>query len=206
MINLALAGVGGQGSVLAGQVVARAAELSGFTVAASEVHGMAQRGGSVFSTVRYGEALLSPRVPDGEADALVAFEKLEALRFLGALKPDGLALVNDQRVTPSVESLKGAPYPEDVEEVLNLYTPHVWMAPGLSVARELGNPKLANAVVLGALSRWLELPEAAWVRALEELVPPKTIQLNREAFARGRAWAGHKRKAPAGAAEEGQCT
>jgi len=205
-VNLALAGVGGQGSVLAGKVVARAAELSGYAVAASEVHGMAQRGGSVFSTVRYGKATRSPRVPDGEADALVAFEKLEALRFLGALKPGGLALVNAQRITPSVESLKGAPYPEDVEEALNLYTRHVWMVPGLDVARELGNPKLANAVVLGALSRWLELPEAAWLRALEELVPPKTVQLNREAFARGRAWAGRKSKAPAGAAEEGSCT
>ncbi len=189
--NIVLVGVGGQGSVLAGQIIARVATLAGLAVATSEVHGMAQRGGSVLSTVRYGKEVLSPAVPEGAADVLLAFEKLEALRYLNYLKVDGLALVNDQRIVPSVESLKLAPYPDDntIEETLRRRTEHVLIVPGLEIAQQLGNPALANTVMLGVLSTLLDLPHAEWRQAITELVPPQTLELNLLAFAEGALWA-----------------
>lgn len=189
--NIVLVGVGGQGSVLAGQIIARVATLAGLSVATSEVHGMAQRGGSVFSTVRYGKDVLSPAVPEGTADILLAFEKLEALRYLHYLKVDGVAFVNDQRILPSIESLKLAPYPDDktIEEALRRHTTHVALVPALEIAQELGAPALANTVMLGALSTVLDLPHAEWLQAITELVPPKTVELNRLAFEEGITWA-----------------
>ncbi len=189
--NIIVVGVGGQGSVLAGQIIARAAVLAGLSVAASEVHGMAQRGGSVFSTVRYGKDVLSSAVPEGAADVLLAFEKLEALRYLNHLRVDGLALVNDQRIVPSVESLKLAPYPDDktIEGTLRRRTKSVMIVPALEIAQRLGNPALTNTVMLGALSQFLNLPQDAWRRAVTELVPPKTVELNLVAFDEGLSWA-----------------
>lgn len=189
--NIVVVGVGGQGSVLAGQIIARAAMLAGFSVATSEVHGMAQRGGSVFSTVRYGKAVLSPAVPEGAADILLAFEKLEALRYLNYLRGDGLALVNDQRIMPSIESLKLAPYPDDktIEETLHRRARDVLIVPALGIAQKLGNPALTNTVMLGALSRFLDLPHTKWRQAITELVPPKTVEFNLLAFDEGLTWA-----------------
>ena len=189
--DIVIVGVGGQGSLLAGQIIARVAALAGLSVAASEVHGMAQRGGSVFSTVRYGEDVLSPAVPEASADVLLAFEKLEALRYLNYLKCDGLALINDQRIAPSIESLKLIPYPDDntFEEALCRRTAMVLIAPGLEIAQGLGNPALTNTVMLGALSLFLDLPHAKWRQAIAELVPPKTVELNLLAFQEGLDWA-----------------
>ena len=189
--NIILVGVGGQGSLLAGQIIARAATLANLSVATSEVHGMAQRGGSVFSTVRYGEDVLSPAVPEGAADVLLAFEKLEALRYLNYLKVDGLALVNDQRIVPSIESLKLAPYPDDttIEETLRRRAHEVLIVPGLEIAQRLGNPALTNTVMLGALSQFLALSKDMWHQAVTELVPPKTVELNLVAFEEGLSWA-----------------
>ncbi len=189
--NIILVGVGGQGSLLAGQIIARVAMLADLAVATSEVHGMAQRGGSVFSTVRYGGDVLSPAVPEGEADILLAFEKLEALRYLNYLRSDGVALVNDQRIMPSIESLKLAPYPDDktIEETLRRRARAVMVVPGLRIAQQLGNPTLANTVMLGALSQFLDLPQDLWRQAITELVPPKTTELNLLAFDEGLRWA-----------------
>ncbi len=194
--NIIVVGVGGQGSLLAGQIIARVATLADLAVATSEVHGMAQRGGSVFSTVRYGKDVLSPAVPEGEADILLAFEKLEALRYLNYLKSEGLALVNDQRILPSVESLKLAPYPDDntLEEMLRRRARTVMLVPGLKIAQQLGNPALTNTVMLGALSQFLDLPQDKWRHAITELVPPKTVELNLVAFDEGLRWA--QRHAP----------
>jgi len=191
LANLMLVGVGGQGSVLAGQIIAQTAHLAGQAVRASEVHGMAQRGGSVCSTVRYGSQVSSPAVPEGEVDILIGFEKLETLRYLPQLKAEGAVLANDQQITPSMESLKLAPYPKDVEETLLLHTYNVWMVPGLEVANQLGNPKLANAMLLGVLSQLLDFSNAYWQQALAEGVPPKTLDLNQRAFAEGVSWAKH---------------
>lgn len=191
--NIVVVGVGGQGSVLAGQIIARAAMLAGLSVATSEVHGMAQRGGSVFSTVRYGNTVLSPAVSEGTADILLAFEKLEALRYLNYLTPNGLALVNDQCIVPSIESLKLAPYPDDrtLKETLRRRTRSAFLVPALKIAQQIGTPTLTNTVMLGALSHFLDLPQDAWRSAVTELVPPKTVELNLLAFDEGLQWAKH---------------
>jgi indolepyruvate ferredoxin oxidoreductase beta subunit len=141
--------------------------------------------------VRYGEDVLSPAVPEGAADVLLAFEKLEALRYLNYLKVDGLALVNDQRIVPSIESLKLAPYPDDttIEETLRRRAHEVLIVPGLEIAQRLGNPALTNTVMLGALSQFLALSKDMWHRAVTELVPPKTVELNLVAFEEGLTWA-----------------
>ncbi len=186
--NLVLAGVGGQGSVLATRIVARAAELAGHDVVTAEVHGMAQRGGTVITTVRFGPEVLAPAVPTGEADFVVAFERLEALRYLSYLRGDGVLLVNDQRITPTIEALKQAEYPEDVVGLASERAGAVVIVPGLALAKEIGNAKLTSTVVLGALSDYLEIPEEAWLQAIDETVPPKTIQANHDAFARGVRW------------------
>jgi indolepyruvate ferredoxin oxidoreductase, beta subunit len=185
VINIVLAGVGGQGSVRAGQIIARAAVLDGRQVATSEVHGMAQRGGSVFSSVRLGQEVYSPVIPKGEAQFLLAFELLEAVRYLPHLCPGGTALVNEQRITPTIEALKNAPYPQEVEALLRARAGRALIVPGLARAEALGNPRLANAVVLGALSTFLTLPEGGWRQALSELVPPQTVELNLRAFDEG---------------------
>lgn len=187
-VDIAIAGVGGQGSVLAGRIVAQAAEIDGHDVATSEVHGMSQRGGSVFSTVRYGPDVASPMIPQGKADVLLAFERLEALRYLNYLAKGGIVVVNDRRVAPPLESLKAAAYPDNVAGILRHHTDRVWMVPGHDHAMRLGNPKLANTVTLGALSIQLELELESWRQALRELVPPKTVDLNLAAFQDGVAW------------------
>jgi indolepyruvate ferredoxin oxidoreductase beta subunit len=189
--NIVIVGVGGQGSVLAGQIIARVAALANLSVATSEIHGMAQRGGSVCSTVRYGKDVISPAVPEGAADVLLAFEKLEALRYLNYLKVDGLALVNDQRIMPSIESLKLAPYPDEktIEATLRSRAGIVLVVPALAIAQELGLPALVNTVMLGALSVFLDLPHEKWPKAITDLVPPKTVELNILAFQEGLSWA-----------------
>jgi indolepyruvate ferredoxin oxidoreductase beta subunit len=185
VVNIVLTGVGGQGSVKAGQILARAAVLHGLSVTTSEVHGMAQRGGSVFSTVRLGREVYSPVVPEGEAQYLVAFERLEALRYLPYMRQGGVALVNEQRITPTIESLKHAPYPAEVDRLLARRAGRTLMVPGLEVARRLGNVRLANSVLLGALSTFLDLPAPHWRQALTELVPSPTLELNKRAFEEG---------------------
>lgn len=184
--SIVLCGVGGQGSMKAGEIIARAATLSGLQVATSEVHGMAQRGGAVFSTTRFGDEVYSPVVTKGEAQYLLSFEKLEALRYLDYLAPDGIALVNDQGIMPTIEALKSAPYPKDIEARLDACGRRNYLVPGLEIAVELGNPRLVNSVVLGALSVHEPMKEGAWERAISQLVPPKTVDLNLRAFQEGR--------------------
>lgn len=198
IVNLVLAGVGGQGSVLANQIVARAADLAGHDVVTSEVHGMAQRGGSVITTVRFGSDVHAPKVPLGEADFVVAFERLEALRFLPYLRPTGVLLVNDQRIVPMIESLRTAEYPDDILARSAGHAGTVVLVPGLAIATELGNTKLTSTVLLGALSVFLDLDATVWKQAIADLVPPRTIQANLDAFDRGAHWlAGHHDRGPA---------
>lgn len=187
--NLILAGVGGQGSVLATKVLALAAQRAGQRVVTSEVHGMSQRGGTVVTTVRYGARVYAPAIPAGEADFLVASERLEGVRHLPLLRPGGVALVNDQRITPSIEALKLADYPTDLDALAAAQRVTLHLVPALALASELGEPKLASSVLLGALSRLLDLPAEAWRGALAESVPPRTVEANLAAFARGAEWA-----------------
>ena len=186
--NIVLAGVGGQGSVLATRVLATAAELAGHDVVTSEVHGMSQRGGTVVTTVRFGEEVLSSAIPEGEADFLVAFERLEAARHFGLVKDRGVALVNDQRIKPSIESLKHAGYPTDMEDRAKARGVAVHTYPGLRLAQELGNEKLSSTVMLGALSDFLFIEREHWIEAIRANVPPKTIEANEVAFDTGAEW------------------
>lgn len=187
-MNVVLAGVGGQGSVLATRILAGAARRAGFDVVTSEVHGMSQRGGTVTTTVRYGAAVLSPSIGPGEADVLVAFERLEAARHLPFLKVDALALVNDQRITPNIESLKIADYPADLEALALSQQVRLQLVPALRIAQELGEPKLASTALLGAVSNCLLLDAEAWRGAIIESAPGKLVEANLAAFTAGREW------------------
>jgi len=186
--NVVLAGVGGQGSILATRILARAAELAGHEVVTSEVHGMSQRGGTVVTTVRFGDEVLSSGIPDGEADFLVAFERLEAARHLGVVRDGAHVLANDQRISPSLEALKAADYPGDLLAMAAARAANLQLFPALRLARELGNDRLSGTIMLGALSNFLFIPRDHWKQAIRQAVPPKTIQANEAAFDTGAEW------------------
>ncbi len=185
--NIALVGVGGQGILLASEVLSRAAMLAGRDVKKSEVHGMAQRGGSVVSQIRFGDRIFSPIIPEGETNVLVGFEYLESLRYADALAPDGLALINDQIITPVTVSSGQQPWPDDLEMRLERAFPNRRVIDALSLARDLGNLRAVNMVMAGALSGHLDLAESAWLQAVEEVVPARHREVNLRAFRAGRA-------------------
>lgn len=181
--NVFICGVGGQGILLASEVLSEVALQKGLDVKKSEVHGMAQRGGSVVSHVRFGDKVYSPVIADGEADILVSFEKLEALRWLHALAENGELIVNDQEIIPSgLET-----YPEGVDDELNKRASGRHTIDALALAREAGNIRAVNTVILGAFSNYLPFSDAEWKAAIEKRVPPKTVDVNLKAFELGRA-------------------
>jgi len=187
--NFLLAGVGGQGTILASDVLAEVALAAGFDVKKSEVHGMAQRGGSVNTHVRWNsDRVYSPLIGLGEADVLLVFEEAEALRYAEYLKPDGVAIVNQDAIKPITVTSGGAHYPSE-EEVVSIYatlTGSFHLIAGTTLAQELGNARAANTVLLGALSNFLEVPVETWLDVIENRVPPRYKALNRQAFLRGR--------------------
>jgi indolepyruvate ferredoxin oxidoreductase beta subunit len=187
--SILLAGVGGQGTLLASNLLAEVALAAGFDVKKSEVHGMAQRGGSVNTHVRWdAERVYSPLIGLAEADALLVFERAEALRYAEYLKPGGVAIVNQHTIEPITVTSGGASYPseEALRQVFSLVTGCLHIIPGTAIASGLGNVRAANVVLLGALSAFLTVPEETWLRAIEDRVPPRYIALNQQAFARGR--------------------
>jgi indolepyruvate ferredoxin oxidoreductase beta subunit len=188
-IDFLLTGVGGQGTLLASNVLAEVGLRAGYEVKKSEVHGMAQRGGSVVSHVRWGEVVHSPLIGQGEVDYFVAFEKLEALRHIDFLKPGGTAIVNDHRITPISVSSGGDEYPDNerLAQVLKAVTEDVHFVPGVALAGELGNARASNVVLLGALSTFLQVSPDIWLEVIVELVPERYRELNRQAFNGGRA-------------------
>ena len=184
-INIALVGVGGQGTLLASEVISRAAMLSGFDVKKSEVHGMAQRGGSVVSQVRIGEKVYSPLIPDGETDFLVSFELLESLRYADSVAQDGLALINKQTIVPVTVSSGQQQWVDDIEERIAKAYPKHRIISALDMARELGNIRTVNMIMTGALSISLPIEKETWEQAVAELVPTKHREVNLRAFACG---------------------
>lgn len=193
VLNFSLVGVGGQGTILASNVLAELGLSLGYDVKKAEVHGMSQRGGSVTSYVRWGEKVFSPIVPEGEADILVAFEKMEAARFYYHLRPGGLALVNDYSIIPitvsaQLEASIGPIYPsnETIRATLASVTSDTHWVEGVKIAETLGNAKTANVVVLGALSALMEIEPSLWLKVIEARVPSKYIELNHMAFEAGR--------------------
>jgi indolepyruvate ferredoxin oxidoreductase, beta subunit len=185
-INIALVGVGGQGILLASEVISRAAMLSGSDVKKSEVHGMAQRGGSVVSQVRIGEKVYSPLIPDGETDFLVSFELLESLRYAETLAGDGTALINRQIITPVTVSSGQQPWVDDIEERVARAYPNRILVDALDIANKLGNIRTVNMVMTGTLSNSLDIPLPIWEQSLTELVPPRHKNVNLKAFEAGR--------------------
>ncbi len=195
-INFLLAGVGGQGTILASDVLVMVGIAAGYQAKQAEVHGMSQRGGSVTSHVRWGRVVYSPLAGAGEIDALLAFEKVEALRNAHQLRPGGLVLVNMEAIKPVSVSSGGQIYPGDdqLRASLARVTPHAAYVDGPAIAQGLGSPKVANVVLLGALSQLLEsgglvgadLDADAWLKVIAERVPAKFVELNRKAFLAGR--------------------
>lgn len=187
--NFLLAGVGGQGTILASDVLAEVALAMGLDVKKSEVHGMAQRGGSVNTHVRWDAArVYSPLVSLGEADMLLAFEEAEALRYAGYLRQGGVAVVNCQTIKPITVTSGGAHYPDE-DELRAVYarlTERLYLVPGAAIATELGNARAANIVLLGAVSSFLEVPVETWLGVVERRVPARYLELNRKAFLAGR--------------------
>ena len=187
ILNISLVGVGGQGALLASEILCLAALLAGKDVKKSEVHGMAQRGGSVISQIRIGNKVYSPLIAVGETDILVAFEKIESLRYAHLLSPDGVALVNNQEIIPVTVSSGQAAWPENLDmQVLKAF-PKLEMVPALDIARELKNPKIANVVMLGALATYLTIEDDIFKQAIKQNVPHKVIDLNISAYERGRS-------------------
>jgi indolepyruvate ferredoxin oxidoreductase beta subunit len=186
--NVLVAGVGGQGIVLASELLALAAMADGLEAKQSEVHGVAQRGGSVVSHVRYGPRVHSPLIRCGQADVILAGEQLEALRFAHHLKPGGLIVMDNRVIKPiQMPDEPEKPYPERIEEFLRGKRYELLVVPAVHVAIDLGEKRAANVVLLGVLSARLDLSDEAWGSALETRFPKKILDLNRQAFAAGRA-------------------
>jgi len=186
--NFLLAGVGGQGTILASDVLGEVALAAGYDVKKSEVHGMAQRGGSVNTHVRWdNERVYSPLIGLGEADVLLVFEEAEALRYVEFLKPGGVAIVNQHIIEPITVTSGGAHYPtpDELISVFGKITERLYRVPGTDIAQELGNTRAANVVLLGAFSAFVEVPRETWMKVVRERVPPKYVELNRQAFLKG---------------------
>ena len=189
-INFLITGVGGQGTVLASDIVAAVGLAAGYDVKKSDILGLAVRGGAVVGHVRWGERVHSPIVPEGRVDHLVAFEILEGLRWLDQVAPDGTVLINQQEIHPVTVSSGLATYPdaETVRGSLQAATPNVYHIPGLSIAQKLGSAKVLNVVLLGALSSLLPVEPNVWKGVLRERVPARLMELNLRAFHQGREW------------------
>jgi indolepyruvate ferredoxin oxidoreductase beta subunit len=181
-----LAGVGGQGTLLASEVLCEALLLRGFDVKKSEVHGMAQRGGAVTTHLRFGPKVYSPLIEPGKADLLVAFEKVEALRFAHYLRPGGVMVVNAQEIFPSSVATGRERYPEGVAERLSAVTDRVYMVDALAAALSMREVRAVNMVMVGAASHFLPLPESAYAEALGRRLPERLVAVNTRAFRAGR--------------------
>ena len=184
--NIMIVGVGGQGSLLASKMLGHILLGAGYDVKVSEVHGMSQRGGSVVTYVRYGDKVYSPVIDEGEADYIVSFEILEAARWLPFLKEDGVIVTNTQQIDPMPVITGAATYPEGLAEKLKATGHKVDALDCLALAQEAGSAKAVNIVLMGRLSHYFDLPEEAWLSALEALVPPKFLEINKKAFALGK--------------------
>lgn len=184
--NILLVGVGGQGILLASEILSEAAMLANFDVKKSEIHGMSQRGGSVVSHVRYGREVFSPIVPEGEGDILFGFELMETVRSLPLLKPGGTVVANDLQISPPSVLMGQEAYPEKLAERISCQFADFLLVDGQKLAAEAGNVRAANTVLLGAVSKRLSIPEEQWLKALEKMVPAKAVTVNVKAFMMGR--------------------
>ncbi len=183
-INVLMVGVGGQGVILASDAMAEIGMHAGYDVKKTDSLGMAQRGGSVVSNVRWGGKVFSPIIKKGEVDYLVSFEQVEAARWAAWLRPNGVAIVADVKVMP-ISAMSGAfPYPtwEEIEGLLKYYTDTVYLMPAVRIGQEVGNPKALNIVMMGGLSTYLDLDAEKWKADIRKKVPPKFLESSLAAF------------------------
>lgn len=187
IVNIMLSGVGGQGILTSGRVLALAALDKGLDVKMSEVHGMSQRGGNVDSHIRIGESVPSSLIPKGGADYLISFELMEGLRYLDYLKPEGRAIISKLKITPLSSNLKkGASYPENIEEMISQKAPKVKLIDAEKIAKELGDIRMVNIILLGAMSKDFTLLEKSnFENAIKQRFSPKVAPLCLKAFERG---------------------
>ncbi|MBE5880043.1 MAG: indolepyruvate oxidoreductase subunit beta [Lachnospiraceae bacterium] len=184
--NIMIVGVGGQGTLLTSRILGGITTMAGYEVKLSEVHGMAQRGGSVVTFVRFGDEVCEPIVEEGQADILIAFERLEALRYAHFLKKDGVLIVNDRRIDPITVLTGMADYPENIiEDLSKKYK--VIAVDAQDVAVKLGNAKVFNTVIIGVAAKHMDFAKEDWIRVIENTVPPKTVEMNKAAFEAGYA-------------------
>lgn len=182
--NIMIVGVGGQGTLLTSRILGGIMTEAGYEVKLSEVHGMAQRGGSVVTYVRYGDKVAEPIVEEGQVDVLIAFERLEALRYAHFLKKDGVIIANDQRIDPMPVVMGAQEYPQDIlENLRGKY--QIYSIDAMAKAQELGNTRVFNNVVLGMAARHMQFSKEEWLKIIEKTVPPKTIEINQKAFLAG---------------------
>lgn len=182
--NIMIVGVGGQGTLLTSRILGGLAIAGGYDVKLSEVHGMAQRGGSVVTFVRYGEKVAEPIVEEGQADILIAFERLEALRYANYLKKDGVMIVNDWRIDPMPVVIGAASYPDHIiEDLKKEYT--VYTVNATEESKKLGNSRVFNMIVLGIAAQNMDFSKEQWYDVIEHTVPKKTIEINKKAFDTG---------------------
>ncbi len=183
--SILIVGVGGQGTLLASRLLGGAMMDQGYDVKVSEVHGMSQRGGSVETYVRYGDKVYSPLISLGEADILLAFEQLEAARFLPYLKAGGRVVVNTQKMDPMPVVAGNMQYPDGLMEKIRAQGADVLAIDALSLAEQAGSAKAVNVVLIGALAKRLDTDKEIWLRTIEKTVPPKFIEMNKKAFELG---------------------
>jgi indolepyruvate ferredoxin oxidoreductase beta subunit len=186
VINILVAGVGGQGVILASDVMADTFLKAGYDVKKSEVHGMAQRGGSVSSHVRFGEKVYSPIIKMGEVDYLCMMEKMETLRWLNYCNRSTVILMDDVEVNPPLVNLGEVEYPQDIEEILRNNFKNFHVIPAAAIAAEVGTDRAANVVLTGALSMLLDIDQEIWLNSVLARLPERLHELNKKAFLAGR--------------------
>lgn len=185
--SIMIVGVGGQGSLLASRLLGNVLLAKGYDVKVSEVHGMSQRGGSVVTYVKYGDDVSSPVIEKGEADAVIAFEQLEAARYVPYLKKGGTIITSTQKIDPMPVITGVAKYPENLIEKIEAQNIKVLAVDALALAEKAGTAKASNVVLMGVYSSISDIEEVIWQKALEECVPAKFLELNKTAFALGKA-------------------
>jgi indolepyruvate ferredoxin oxidoreductase, beta subunit len=187
--NIFLSGVGGQGTILASNILGQVLLDAGYDVKKAEVHGMAQRGGDVTTHFRFGEKVYSPLIKQGDVDYLVSFELLEALRYLNWVKPEGKVILNNFSILPPSVNLGKMEYPKDVEKTFKKhFKENVWLVNGYEIAKGIGNIQVANVVLLGALSNFFpELKSEQWTDGIKSLLPAHLYEINVKAFEEGRS-------------------
>lgn len=184
--NVMIVGVGGQGSLLASKLLGKLLLTKGYDIKVSEVHGMSQRGGSVVTYVRFGDKVYSPIIDKGEADFIISFELLEAARWTEYLKPNGKIISNTQKVSPMPVITGAMDYPENLEEKMKAAGIDLAALDALSLAQQAGSAKAVNIVLMGKLSNYFDFSEQLWLDVIEQSVPPKFLELNKQAFMLGR--------------------